>query len=120
MWAECGLNVGFRFDFAAIEVEPTKRPSSFYVDADHVDPVSLRTGTGAARRRYIPIASDRIDSLKVKRLSREFILEAARAGRSAMATKADLSALESRLFRRLAWLIATAGIAVVAALKLLS
>ena len=47
-------------------------------------------------------------------------LEAARAGRSAMATKADLSALESRLFRRVAWLIAAAGFAVVAALKLLS
>ncbi len=70
------LNVGFRFDFAAIEVESTKRPSSFYVDADHVDPLSLRTGTGATRRRYIPIASDRIDTLKVKRLSQAFVPEA--------------------------------------------
>ena len=65
------LNVGFRFDFAAIAVEPTKRLSSFYVDSDHIDPLGLGIGTGATRRRYIPIASDRIDELKVKRLSKE-------------------------------------------------
>ena len=69
------LSVGFQFDFAAIEVDPTKRPSSFYLDSDHVDPLSLRTGTGATRRRYIPITSDRIDELKVKRLSQNLIPE---------------------------------------------
>ena len=63
--------MGFRFDFAAIAVEPTKRLSSFYVDSDHIDPLGLGIGTGATRRRYIPIASDRIDELKVKRLSKE-------------------------------------------------
>ena len=47
-------------------------------------------------------------------------LEAARAARDEMATKADLSALEARLVRRLAGLVVAAGIAVVAAVTLLS
>ena len=47
-------------------------------------------------------------------------LEAAKAARAAMATKADLSALETRLVRRLAGLVVVAGIALVAAVKLLS
>ncbi len=47
-------------------------------------------------------------------------LEAARAARDEMATKADLSALEARLVRRLAGLVIAAGIAVVGAVTLLS
>lgn len=47
-------------------------------------------------------------------------LEAARAAHAAMATKADLAVLETRLVRRLAGLVIAAGIAVVAAVKLLS
>ena len=47
-------------------------------------------------------------------------LEPAKAARAAMATKADLSALETRLVRRLAGLVVAAGIAVVAAAMLLS
>ena len=47
-------------------------------------------------------------------------LEAARAARDEMATKADLSALEARLVRRLSGLVVAAGIAVVVAVTLLS
>ncbi len=47
-------------------------------------------------------------------------LEATKAARAAMATKADLSALETRLVRCLAGLVVAAGIAVVIAVKLLS
>lgn len=69
------LKVGFRFDFAALEVKSTKRPSSFYVDAGHVNPLSLRIGTGDTRRRYIPIAPDRIDELNKDRLTRHMLPE---------------------------------------------
>ena len=47
-------------------------------------------------------------------------LEDARAARAAMATKADLAAMETRLAWRIAGAVVAAGIAVAAAVKLLS
>ena len=65
---ESVLNAGLTFDFAAVEVDPEKSPSSFYIDGEHVKRRLVDITTNGRRRRYIPIASDRIDELDVDQL----------------------------------------------------
>ena len=63
------LKTGFEFDFAAVEVEPQKRGRSFYDNADYVKPLTLDIRTDGARKRFIPIGSDRIEELNETLLS---------------------------------------------------
>lgn len=63
------LRVAMTFDYATVEVGPHKRKESFYHDVDFVDPLTIDIGDGDDRRRYIPIASDRVEELDDERLS---------------------------------------------------
>ncbi|WP_216665562.1 AAA family ATPase [Pseudoruegeria sp. HB172150] len=66
---ESVLRTAMAFDFAAVEVGPRKRRESFYHDVEDIDPLAVDVGDGEDRRRYIPIASDRVVELDNERLS---------------------------------------------------
>lgn len=63
------LRTAMEFDHAAVEVGPRKRKESFYLDTMLVDPLAIDVGEGEERRRFIPIASGRVDELDDERLS---------------------------------------------------
>lgn len=63
------LRTAINFDFAAVEVGARKRPDGFYRDTNLIEPLSFDVGDGTERKRYIPIASDRIDELDDERLT---------------------------------------------------
>lgn len=63
------LRTAMAFDYAAVEVGPRKRKESFYRDTALVDPLAIDIGDGDERRRYIPIASDRVEELDDERLN---------------------------------------------------
>ena len=69
------LNTGFQFDFAAIEVKPDEKARSFYSNGYDVEPSSLKIRKADGRRRFIPIASDRIQGLNCDQLSRHLIAD---------------------------------------------
>lgn len=63
------LRTAIAFDYAAVEVGPRKRKEVFYHETAFVDPLAIDIGDGEDRRRYIPIASDRVEELDDERLS---------------------------------------------------
>lgn len=63
------LRTAIAFDYAAVEVDPRKRKKAFYHETALVDPLAIDIGDGEDRRRYIPIASDRVEELDDERLS---------------------------------------------------
>jgi len=66
------LRTAMAFDYAAVEVGPRKKKESFYHETALVDPLAIDIGDGEDRRRYIPIASDRVEELDDERLSAAF------------------------------------------------
>lgn len=74
---ETTLRNAFQFDYAAVQIEPRRRPSALYRDCTFVDPLHIDVGQEgeAAKRRYIPIASDRIDELDAEKLHGRVLLE---------------------------------------------
>lgn len=65
------LRTAIDFDAAAVEIESSRRFSTFYEQVDDLDPGELgfTVGAGDDRRRYIPISADRVDQLDENKLS---------------------------------------------------
>lgn len=63
------LRTAIVFDFAAVEVAPRARVSSFYQDAAEITPLNIDLTDGADRKRFIPIRSESIQQLDEERLT---------------------------------------------------
>jgi len=72
---ETTLRLAFAFDFAAVQIDPSKRTKSLYSDASEVDPACIDIEDGDIKHRYIPIASDRIEELNDRKLRERVFLE---------------------------------------------
>src|SRR3546814_20452075 len=62
------LGSAFDFEFAAVSIQPNRRPRSFYREPDNVTIAAVETVEGNQHKLYIPIASSQIDDLDAKRL----------------------------------------------------
>lgn len=71
------LKTAIDFDAAAVEITSNRRFSTFYDQVEDLDASSLgfTVGTGEERRRYVPIAADRVDQLDDKKLSDDIFAE---------------------------------------------
>lgn len=67
------LRTAIDFDFAAVEVGAHARARIFYHDLTFIDLPNIDVGSGADRRRYIPVTSDRVDELDDERLGEALI-----------------------------------------------
>ncbi|MFC3652834.1 ATP-binding protein [Dyella humi] len=72
---ETTLRLAFAFDFAAVQIDPSRRAQSLYSDSSEVDPASIDIEEGNIKHRYIPIASDRIEELDDQKLRQRVRLE---------------------------------------------
>ncbi|PZQ11850.1 MAG: AAA family ATPase [Ancylobacter novellus] len=65
------LRTAIDFDAAAVEIESSRRFTTFYDQLDDLDASELgfTVGTGEERRRYIPILADRVGQLDENKLS---------------------------------------------------
>lgn len=63
------LRTAISFDFAAVEVEPSKHIDSFYRETSSVDPLAFDVSDRSGRRCYIPVGSDRIEELDNEQLA---------------------------------------------------
>src|SRR3546814_2234444 len=69
------LGSAFDFEFAAVSIQPNRRPRSFYREPDNVTIAAVETVEGNQHKLYIPIASSQIDDLDAKRLRKMVLLE---------------------------------------------
>src|SRR3546814_6355189 len=69
------LGSAFDFEFAAVSIQPNRRPRSFYREPDNVTIAAVETVEGNKHKLYIPIASSQIDDLDAKRLRKMVLLE---------------------------------------------
>src|SRR3546814_8450151 len=69
------LGSAFDFEFAAVSIQPNRRPRSFYREPDNVTIAAVETVEGNQHKLYIPIASSQIDDLDAKRLRKQVLLE---------------------------------------------
>ncbi|MEH2550745.1 energy-coupling factor transporter ATP-binding protein EcfA2 [Bradyrhizobium sp. AZCC 2262] len=69
------LRTAIEFDFATVEVDFKHRARTFYSDPGFIEPLEFREDTDDDRRRYIPVASDRIHALRDDWLNEALIPE---------------------------------------------
>src|SRR3546814_20403585 len=69
------LGSAFDFEFAAVSIQPNRRPRSFYREPDNVTIAAAETVGGNQHKLYIPIASSQIEDLDAKRFSKMVLPE---------------------------------------------
>lgn len=69
------LKTAIEFDFATVEVDSKHRARTFYSDTGPIEPLDFREDTDEGLRRYIPIASDRIQALRDEQLNEALLSE---------------------------------------------
>src|SRR3546814_17308940 len=69
------LGSAFDFEFAAVSIQPNRRPRSFYREPDNVTIAAVETVEGNQHTLYIPIASSQIDDLDATRLRKMVLPE---------------------------------------------
>lgn len=69
------LKLAFHFDFAALRIKDGKRISAFYKDEAAIAPLHLTTESNGNKKRYIPIASDRVSSLDATTLDKAVVFD---------------------------------------------
>src|SRR3546814_12076103 len=62
------LGSAFDFEFAAVSIQPNRRPRSFYREPDNVTIAAVETVEGNQHKRYIPLAPSQLDDLDAKRM----------------------------------------------------
>ena len=67
------LKTAIEFDLAAVEVDYSRQSRTFYSDTQLIEPLDFRLETDDGHRRFIPIASDRIQELDDEELGEALI-----------------------------------------------
>src|SRR3546814_902676 len=68
------LGSAFDCEFAAVSIQPNRRPRSFYREPDNVPIAAVETVEGNQHKLYIHIASSQIDDLDAKRMRKLVLL----------------------------------------------